>query len=52
MKLEEEKKLHELREKVLLENTENQARIEAEKRNYMGAQEKIIKDLNEKNSKW
>jgi hypothetical protein len=47
MKLEEEKKLHELRERTLLENTENQARIEAEKRNYMSLSEKTIRDLND-----
>ena len=47
MKLEEEKRIHDLREKTLLEYTENQSRFETEKRNYIAEQEKVIKDLNE-----
>jgi len=35
LKMEEEKKLHDLREKTLLEHSEMQSRFDNEKRNYM-----------------
>lgn len=35
MKLDEEKRLHEFKEKTLLENSEMQARFETERRNYI-----------------
>lgn len=46
--MEEEKRLHEVREKSLLEHSEMQSRFDNEKRNYMSQAESTIKSLQEK----